>query len=105
MHYSFEYGVHDPHTGDKKEHHEVRDGHVVKGVYKLEDPDGTTRIVEYTADPHLGFNAVVKRIGEALHPEYHHHHQSEGGSGHQGDHYGGAYSTVGVTHYGYDQHH
>lgn len=39
------------------------------GGYKLQESDGTTRLVEYTADGHNGFNAVVKKIGHAHHPE------------------------------------
>ncbi|XP_055618817.1 larval cuticle protein A3A-like [Toxorhynchites rutilus septentrionalis] len=59
--YSFSYGIADGHTGDQKEQHESRDGDVVKGSYSLVDPDGFKRTVEYTADPHNGFNAVVHR--------------------------------------------
>ncbi|XP_011300629.1 cuticle protein 7-like [Fopius arisanus] len=66
--YSFNYGVNDPHTGDVKSQHEERDGDVVKGSYSLNEPDGTIRVVDYTADPHNGFNAVVKKIGHAVHP-------------------------------------
>ncbi|XP_043269440.1 cuticle protein 19-like [Venturia canescens] len=66
--YSYEYGVNDPHTGDVKSQHEVRDGDVVKGSYSLNEPDGTIRVVDYTADAHNGFNAVVKKIGHAVHP-------------------------------------
>ncbi|KAM3962377.1 uncharacterized protein ACR2FA_003618 [Aphomia sociella] len=74
--YTYEYKIEDPHTGDNKYHHETRDGDVVKGVYSLHEADGTIRIVEYTADKHNGFNAVVKREGHAKHivPEHHHHH-------------------------------
>lgn len=32
------------------------------------EPDGTLRVVDYTADPHNGFNAVVTRSGPAAHP-------------------------------------
>ncbi|KDR13556.1 Cuticle protein [Zootermopsis nevadensis] len=60
-HYSFSYGVNDPHTGDNKEHHETRSGDVVQGSYSLVDPDGTRRTVEYTADAVNGFNAVVHK--------------------------------------------
>lgn len=60
--------MNDPHTGDVKSAHEERDGDFVKGSYSLNEPDGTIRIVEYTADPHNGFNAVVKKIGQAIHP-------------------------------------
>ncbi|XP_059052466.1 cuticle protein 8-like [Achroia grisella] len=73
--YTYEYKIEDPHTGDNKYQHETRDGDVVKGVYSLHEADGTIRIVEYTADKHNGFNAVVKRQGHAQHiiPEHHHH--------------------------------
>ncbi|KAL1122591.1 hypothetical protein AAG570_002921 [Ranatra chinensis] len=65
--YSYEYSVHDAHTGDQKSQHESRDGDVVHGSYSLVEPDGSTRTVEYTADPHNGFNAVVHRTANA-HP-------------------------------------
>ncbi|KAJ8918356.1 hypothetical protein NQ315_008050 [Exocentrus adspersus] len=68
--YKFAYGVHDPHTGDHKSQGEYRDGDVVKGYYTLDEPDGTKRIVHYTADDHNGFNAVVERVGHAVHPTY-----------------------------------
>lgn len=60
-HYEFEYSVHDPHTHDIKEQKEHREGDVVKGMYSLVEADGSKRIVEYTADKHNGFNAVVHR--------------------------------------------
>ncbi|KAM3961225.1 larval cuticle protein A2B-like [Aphomia sociella] len=62
--YSYAYDVQDGLTGDSKTQHETRDGDVVQGSYSVVDPDGTKRTVEYTADPHNGFNAVVHR--EAL---------------------------------------
>jgi hypothetical protein len=64
--YSFEYGVADAHTGDKKSQSETRDGDVVKGQYSLLEADGTTRTVHYTADAHNGFNAHVTRSGHAI---------------------------------------
>lgn len=66
--YEFSYGVHDTHTGDIKEQKETRDGNTVHGFYSVVDPDGYKRIVEYTADEHSGFNAVVRRepIGHAV---------------------------------------
>ncbi|KAF7270917.1 hypothetical protein GWI33_016149 [Rhynchophorus ferrugineus] len=67
-HYEFNYGVQDPHTGDHKSQHEVRDGDVVKGSYSVAEPDGTLRTVHYTADPHNGFNAVVEKSGEPVYP-------------------------------------
>ncbi|KAF9416345.1 hypothetical protein HW555_006299 [Spodoptera exigua] len=62
--YSFAYDVQDGLTGDSKSQHESRDGDVVQGSYSVVDPDGTKRTVDYTADPHNGFNAVVRK--EAL---------------------------------------
>ena len=59
--YEFNYSVHDEHTGDIKSQHEHRDGDNVKGQYSLIDADGYQRIVDYTADEHNGFNAVVRR--------------------------------------------
>ncbi|KAF0757529.1 cuticle protein 8-like [Aphis craccivora] len=81
--YHFEYGVKDPHTHDIKSQSEVSDGHGnVKGSYSLVEPDGSTRVVEYTADHEHGFNAVVKKI-DAVHHHYsehsdidYHHHKS-----------------------------
>ena len=71
--YSFAYSVQDSLTGDSKTQHESRDGGVVKGSYSLVEPDGTTRTVEYTADPVNGFNAVVHRLPSAVKvaPVYH----------------------------------
>ncbi|XP_052866649.1 cuticle protein-like [Anopheles cruzii] len=60
-HYSFSYGISDALTGDSKSQQESRSGDVVQGSYSLVDPDGFKRTVEYTADPHHGFNAVVHR--------------------------------------------
>jgi Insect cuticle protein len=71
--YKFEYGVKDDHTGDHKSHWEHRDGDVVKGEYSLDEADGTKRVVSYTSDKHNGFQAVVKKIGHAHHPEVQHH--------------------------------
>ncbi|XP_073941471.1 uncharacterized protein [Choristoneura fumiferana] len=67
--YGFNYAVSDPQTGDNKAQTEQREGGVVKGSYSLSEPDGTIRVVDYTADPVTGFNAVVKRIGPAAHPQ------------------------------------
>lgn len=61
--YSFSYGVKDALTGDYKDQSETRSGDVVKGQYSLLEADGTTRRVDYTADPLNGFNAVVSREG------------------------------------------
>nr|CAD7571809.1 unnamed protein product [Timema californicum] len=66
--YSYKYGVNDPHTGDIKSQSEHRDGDVVKGQYSLVEPDGSVRVVDYSADDHSGFNAVVSKIGPSLHP-------------------------------------
>ncbi|XP_059052462.1 cuticle protein 8-like [Achroia grisella] len=66
--YTFNYGVADGHTGDQKSQWESRDGDVVKGQYSLVEADGTIRTVNYSADDHNGFNAVVSRQGPAAHP-------------------------------------
>ncbi|SPP84897.1 cuticle protein 7 [Drosophila guanche] len=65
--YHYNYGVADSHTGDVKSQHEVRDGDVVKGSYSLVEPDGSVRTVEYTADDHNGFNAVVHKTAPTIH--------------------------------------
>ncbi|CAG9838989.1 unnamed protein product [Diabrotica balteata] len=80
--YQFQYGVQDPHTGDHKSQHEVRDGDVVKGSYTVAEPDGTIRTVHYTADDHNGFNAVVEKSGHAVHPEVYAHGGHGGYDGH-----------------------
>ncbi|XP_062543992.1 cuticle protein 19-like [Armigeres subalbatus] len=72
--YKYEYGVKDHHTGDHKSQWEVRDGDVVKGGYTLHEADGTERVVEYSSDKHNGFQAVVKKVGHAQHPQAHGHH-------------------------------
>lgn len=54
---------------NKKTQYEVRDGDTVKGRYQLVEPDGSIRIVRYTADPRKGFNAVVSRTLGIGHPE------------------------------------
>ncbi|KAH8353566.1 hypothetical protein KR084_011880, partial [Drosophila pseudotakahashii] len=59
--YSFAYDVRDSLTGDDKRQEEKRDGDLVKGQYSLIEPDGTRRIVEYTADDVSGFNAIVSK--------------------------------------------
>lgn len=58
---SFSYDVADPNTGDYKSQVETRVGGTVSGQYSLVDPDGTQRIVDYTADDVNGFNAVVRK--------------------------------------------
>lgn len=59
--YSFAYDVQDTLTGDSKSQIESRNGNVVQGQYTVVDPDGTRRVVDYTADPVNGFNAVVSK--------------------------------------------
>lgn len=66
--YAYNYAVNDPHTKDSKAQWEERDGDKVQGAYSLLEPDGTLRIVEYSADDLTGFNAIVKRYGANLHP-------------------------------------
>lgn len=59
--YSFQYDVADPFTGDAKSQTESRDGDVVRGQYTVNDPDGTTRIVDYSSDPVNGFKVSINR--------------------------------------------
>ncbi|KAL0266861.1 UNVERIFIED_CONTAM: hypothetical protein PYX00_009297 [Menopon gallinae] len=106
--YNFEYKVHDPHTHDMKSQWEKRIGDKVVGQYKIVEPDGTVRIVDYTADGHNGFNAVVRREGHAHHPQVSYH--GKGGSIYEGvaggigigqqygQQFGGEYNEIG---YGY----
>ncbi|KAJ8929214.1 hypothetical protein NQ314_018093 [Rhamnusium bicolor] len=84
--YEFKYGVQDAHTGDQKQQSEAREGDTVRGEYSLAEPDGTIRVVKYTADPHNGFNAVVSRIGHAGHPQIVATHGSGLGYGGLGGH-------------------
>uniref|UniRef100_A0A3F2YSK8 Uncharacterized protein n=1 Tax=Anopheles arabiensis TaxID=7173 RepID=A0A3F2YSK8_ANOAR len=90
--YKFEYGVKDPHTGDHKSQWEHRDGDVVKGAYTLHEADGTERVVEYSSDKHNGFQAHVKRVGHAHHPEVYRHQGGYEGSYDHG--YGHSYSKL-----------
>ncbi|XP_044268176.1 uncharacterized protein LOC123013607 [Tribolium madens] len=69
--YSFSYGVKDLHTGDVKHQWEKKDGDIVRGHYSVLEPDGSVRIVDYTADGKSGFNAVVKHTGPSQHPISH----------------------------------
>ncbi|KAG8248553.1 hypothetical protein J6590_036910 [Homalodisca vitripennis] len=61
--YTFSYNVAEPLTGDFKDQEETRNGDVVQGRYSLLEADGSRRVVEYTADPVGGFNAVVSKEG------------------------------------------
>ena len=61
LRYNFGYNVNDQLTGDIKTQEEKRDGDNIRGSYSLVEPDGSKRIVEYTANRHTGFNAVVMK--------------------------------------------
>ncbi|XP_026485925.2 cuticle protein 19-like [Vanessa tameamea] len=65
--YDFSYSVADGHTGDNKSQHESRDGDAVHGEYSLLEADGSVRTVQYTADEHNGFNAVVSNSAPSHH--------------------------------------
>lgn len=58
----------DLHTGDVKQQWEKKNGDKVIGHYSLVEADGSIRSVDYTADKHSGFNAVVKHSGHFQHP-------------------------------------
>lgn len=75
--YTFKYGVNDYHTGDIKSQHETRDGDVVKGQYSVVEADGSIRTVEYTADKHSGFNAIVHKTAPLKHHQVPEHHEVE----------------------------
>ncbi|KAF4517684.1 hypothetical protein B566_EDAN016714 [Ephemera danica] len=64
--YDYQYGVNDHHTGDHKEASESRDGDTVRGHYTIQEADGSSRSVHYTADKHSGFVAHVTRNGLPL---------------------------------------
>lgn len=60
--YNFEYSVNDPVTNNIHSRSEYSDGNGnVKGTYSLVEPDGSVRVVDYTADPYNGFKAEVKK--------------------------------------------
>ncbi|CAB3243108.1 unnamed protein product [Arctia plantaginis] len=71
--YDFSYSVSDPHTGDHKSQQESRDGDSVHGYYSLAQPDGSVRKVEYRADAHSGFNALVHNSAPSVHPQSYGH--------------------------------
>ncbi|XP_046960811.1 cuticle protein 8-like [Vanessa cardui] len=68
--YEYNYSVADGHTGDNKQQQESRDGDVVKGSYSFQEADGSIRTVEYSADDHNGFNAVVHNTAPTAAPAY-----------------------------------
>ncbi|CAH2241481.1 cuticle protein 7-like [Pararge aegeria] len=59
--YHYAYGVQDPHSGNQQDHKESREGDVVRGEYSLVEPDGSIRLVQYTADDKNGFQATVHK--------------------------------------------
>ncbi|XP_022212402.2 uncharacterized protein LOC111067568 [Drosophila obscura] len=66
--YSFAYGVEDGKTRVLQNRKETRNGDAVRGVYSVVDPDGTLRVVKYTADDANGFQAEVITNGvKSLH--------------------------------------
>ncbi|KAL4710516.1 hypothetical protein ACJJTC_008918 [Scirpophaga incertulas] len=71
--YEFSYSVADGHSGDNKSQHESRDGDAVHGEYSLLESDGSVRHVQYSADDHNGFNAVVSHSAPAHHAAPVHH--------------------------------
>ncbi|GBP84960.1 39S ribosomal protein L47, mitochondrial [Eumeta japonica] len=77
--YQYAYGVEDPKRGNLQNHKESRDGDVVHGEYSLVEPDGSVRLVRYTADPKNGFQAVVhkKPAGGQAPPPAHYGHNEE----------------------------
>ncbi|KAH8339066.1 hypothetical protein KR074_002041 [Drosophila pseudoananassae] len=75
--YSFAYGVEDGKSRVLQNRKETRNGDEVRGVYSVVDPDGTLRVVKYTADDANGFQAEVITNGvKTLHG-----HGAEGDDG------------------------
>ncbi|KAK9511365.1 hypothetical protein O3M35_000033 [Rhynocoris fuscipes] len=64
--YSFRYRVYDEDTGDNKRQYEIRDGSMVKGYYRVNDPDGTVREVHYRSDNNDGFTSKVNTVSHRL---------------------------------------
>ena len=60
--YEFKYEVNEPKTGDVKQQIEKAVDGVITGQYWLIEPDGSKRVVDYTADDKNGFQATVKVI-------------------------------------------
>ncbi|XP_047480544.1 uncharacterized protein LOC125033208 [Penaeus chinensis] len=58
--YQYSYDIRSEDTGDMKYHKESRDGDRVTGEYRVREPDGSMRIVRYTADKDNGFQATVE---------------------------------------------
>lgn len=50
---------------------------MVKGQYSVVEADGSIRTVEYTADKHNGFNAVVHKTAPLKHQQPHHELQQQ----------------------------
>ncbi|KAI4459331.1 structural contituent of cuticle [Holotrichia oblita] len=59
--YSYNYDVSNDETGDNKNKWEKRENNVVRGAYSIVEPDGSTRLVEYTADAN-GFRPIVTKL-------------------------------------------
>lgn len=59
-----------------KQQWEKKHGDSIRGHYSLVEPDGTVRIVDYTADSKSGFNAVVKHKGTSYHQDPHSNHKA-----------------------------
>ncbi|XP_063890398.1 larval cuticle protein A2B-like [Helicoverpa armigera] len=68
--YEYNYSVADGHTGDNKSQQESRDGDVVRGSYSFHEADGSVRTVQYSADDHSGFNAVVHNSAPTAAPAH-----------------------------------
>ncbi|XP_060520567.1 adult-specific cuticular protein ACP-20-like isoform X2 [Cylas formicarius] len=64
--YHYDYSVNELHTHDIKSQWETRNGDKVEGEYIVVQPDGSKRVVKYTADKHTGFQAVVTIIPNGL---------------------------------------
>ncbi|XP_067648072.1 uncharacterized protein [Eurosta solidaginis] len=61
--YEFAYGVEDAQARLLQSRQEMRDCDTVRGSYSVVDPDGSLRVVKYTADDISGFKAEVTTNG------------------------------------------
>lgn len=52
----------------------IKNNKIFSGQYSLVEPDGSIRTVDYTADKHNGFNAVVHKTAP-IHHEHEHGHE------------------------------
>lgn len=70
--YEYSWSVQEDNTKDIKQQHETHHGDKVNGQYSLLESDGYHKVVDYSADAHSGFQAVVHREPTAQNEVYQH---------------------------------